>query len=327
MISRRALTVAVLLAAQSVSAQTGASVPIAQEFEKLHFRSIGPAIMSGRISDLAVYEKDPAIMYVATAHGGVWKSTSGGSDFQPIFDDVGMMSIGCVTVSQSNPDLVWVGTGEVNNRQTTSFGDGVYKSTDGGKTFQKMGLARSQHVARIVIDPTKDNVVLVASNGSLFGAGGDRGVFKTTDGGRTWKNVLATDSLTGATELVMAPSEPRILYAATYQRRRFALGMTSTGSGGAMWKSTDGGDTWMKLSGRLPTGSLGRIGLAVFRQNPNIIFDAVEVGGGGELAGGGGGRSGSLNSSRTHSHPCKPYTRAVRTPLGAMISPCLLTDS
>ena len=117
-----------------------------------------------------------------------------------------MMSIGCVTVSQSNPDLVWVGTGEVNNRQTTSFGDGVYKSTDGGKTFQKMGLARSQHVARIVIDPTNDNVVLVASNGSLFGAGGDRGIFKTTDGGHTWKNVLATDSLTGATELVMAPS-------------------------------------------------------------------------------------------------------------------------
>src|SRR6185503_14085076 len=143
--SHRALVAALLLAAQPLSAQTGATVPIAQEFEKLHFRSIGPAIMSGRITDLAVYEKDPAIMYVATAHGGVWESTSGGSDFQPIFDDGGMMSIGCVTVSQSNPDLVWVGTGEVNNRQTTSFGDGVYKSTDGGKTFQKMGLARSQH--------------------------------------------------------------------------------------------------------------------------------------------------------------------------------------
>ncbi len=293
--------IAVALATNLLQAQSGAGVPVAQEFEKLHFRSIGPAIMSGRITDFAVYEKDPAIFYVATAHGGVWKTTSGGSDFQPIFDDVGMMSIGSVAVSQSNPDLVWVGTGEVNNRQTTSFGDGVYKSTDGGKTFQKMGLARSQHVARIVIDPANDNVVLVASNGSLFGAGGDRGVFKTTDGGRTWKNVLATDSLTGATELVMAPTDRTILYAATYQRRRFALGMTSTGPGSAIWKSTDGGDTWTKLAGGLPTGSLGRVGLAIYRRDPNIVFAAVEVGGGrgagratadvpDDSAGGGGGR-------------------------------------
>src|SRR5689334_7595086 len=265
MTSHRALAAALVLAAQTLRAQTGAGVPIAQEFEKLHFRSIGPAIMSGRITDFAVYEKDPAIFYVATAHGGVWKTTAGGSDFQPIFDDVGMMSIGCVAVSQSNPDVVWVGTGEVNNRQTTSFGDGVYKSTDGGKTFQKMGLERSQHVARIVIDPANDDVVLVASNGSLFGAGGDRGIFKTTDGGRTWKNVLATDSLTGATELVMAPSQPRTLYAATYQRRRFALGMTTTGPGSAIWKSTDGGDTWTKLTGGLPSGSL-EIGRASCRE-------------------------------------------------------------
>ena len=272
--------VALALATALLHAQTGATVPIAQEFEHLHFRSIGPAIMSGRITDFAVYEKDPAIFYVATAHGGVWKTTSGGSDFQPIFDDVGMMSIGCVTVSQSNPDLVWVGTGEVNNRQTTSFGDGVYKSTDGGKTFQNMGLVRSQNVARIVIDPANDNVVLVASNGSLFGAGGDRGIFKTTDGGRTWKNVLATDSLTGATELVMAASDHKILYAATYQRRRFALGMTTTGPGSAIWKSADGGDTWTKLSGGLPSGSLGRVGLAIFRPNANVVYAAVEVGGG-----------------------------------------------
>src|SRR5580692_3221576 len=231
-----AAVISATVAANPLQAQTGATVPIAQEFEHLHFRSIGPSIMSGRITDFAVYEKNPEIFYVATAHGGVWKTTSAGSDFQPIFDDVGMMSIGCVSVSQSNPDLVWVGTGEVNNRQTTSFGDGVYKSTDGGKTFQKMGLAHSYNVARIVIDPANDNVVLVASNGSLFGSGGDRGVFKTTDGGRTWKNVLATDSLTGATELVMAASDPKIMYAATYQRRRFALGMTTTGPGSALWK-------------------------------------------------------------------------------------------
>jgi photosystem II stability/assembly factor-like uncharacterized protein len=282
---------ALLAAATSLQAQTGAGVPIATEFERLHFRSIGPSIMSGRISDIAVFEKDPAIYYAATAHGGLWKTTSNASDFTPLFQDVGLMSIGTVAVSQSNPDLVWIGGGEVNNRQTTSFGDGVYKSTDGGKTWQRMGLDKSYHVARIIIDPANDNTVLVASNGSLFGPGGDRGIFKTTDGGRTWRNVLQTDSLTGATELVAAPSNPRIMYAATYQRRRHALGMISTGPGSAVWKSTDAGETWSKLGGGLPTGSLGRIGLGVYRSNPNLVYALVEVGGGR------GGRIGSTPES------------------------------
>ena len=167
-------------------------------FDALHFRSIGPASMSGRISDLAVYEANPAIFYVGTAHGGVWKTTNSGTTFEAQFQDQGHMSIGDVTISQSNPDLVWVGTGESNNRQSTSWGDGVYKSTDGGKTYTNMGLRTSKHINRIAIDPRNTDVVLVAATGSLWGPGGERGVFKTADGGKTWKHVLKVDDDTGA---------------------------------------------------------------------------------------------------------------------------------
>ena len=253
-----------LLVASSAGAQGG---PVAQQFEKLHFRSIGPAIMSGRIADFAVYEKNPAIWYVGTAHGGVWKTTSNGALLTPIFEQTGLMSIGDVTVSQTNPDLVWVGTGESNNRQSTSWGDGVYKSTDGGKTFQKMGLANSKHINRILIDPTNDNVVLVAATGPLFGPGGDRGVYKTTDGGATWKHVLFVDDETGANDLAMSPNDPKTIYASTYQRRRSECCMNGGGPGSGIWKSVDGGDTWTRLTGNgLPGGSLGRIGLDVVSQ-------------------------------------------------------------
>src|SRR2546425_4566437 len=159
-------------------------------FDSLHFRSIGPASMSGRISDLAVYEPNPAIFYVGTGHGGVWKTTNNGTTFEAQMQDQGLMSIGDVAVSQSNPDLVWVGTGESNTRQSTSWGDGIYKSTDGGKTYTNMGLRTSRSINRIVIDPRNNNVVFVAAPGSLWGPGGERGVYKTTDGGRNWKQVL-----------------------------------------------------------------------------------------------------------------------------------------
>src|SRR5215210_4500274 len=197
-----------LIASGSLTAQPS-SLPVAQEFERLHFRSIGPATMSGRIADVAVYEANPAIWYVGTAHGGVWKTTSNGATFTPLLQDRGLLSIGDVAISQSNADIVWVGTGESNNRQSTSWGDGVWKSTDGGKTFQNMGLKDSKHINRIVIDPTNDDIVLVAATGPLFGSGGERGVFKTTDGGKTWKRVLFVDDETGANDLAMAPSDPK----------------------------------------------------------------------------------------------------------------------
>src|SRR5215216_1061744 len=165
-----------ILAVASSTLLSQSPTPVAEQFDKLHFRSIGPAIMSGRISDLAVYEKNTAVWYVATAHGGVWKTTSNGALLTPIFEDKGLMSIGDVAVSQSNPDILWVGTGESNNRQSTSWGDGVWKSTDGGKTFQNMGLRESKHINRIVIDPTNNDVVFVAATGPLFGSGGERGI-------------------------------------------------------------------------------------------------------------------------------------------------------
>jgi photosystem II stability/assembly factor-like uncharacterized protein len=249
----------------------------AQEFDKLHFRSIGPATMSGRVSDLAIYEANPAIWYVGTAHGGVWKTTSNGALFTPLFQDQGLIAIGDVAVSQINSDLVWVGTGESNNRQSTSWGGGIYKSTDGGKTFAMMGLPQSKHINRIVIHPTNNDVVLVAATGPLFGPGGERGVYKTTDGGKSWKQVLKGDDDTGANDLVMSATDPNILFASMYQRRRTACCMNGGGPGSALWKSTDGGDTWTKVTGTgFPTGPLGRIAVDVFRQSPNIVFATVE---------------------------------------------------
>src|SRR4051812_917218 len=195
------------VAGHSMLAQSG--MPVAQQFEKLHFRSIGPATMSGRIADVAIYEKNPAIWYVGTAHGGVWKTTSNGALFTPLLQDRGLLSIGDVAVSPSNPDIVYVGTGEANNRQTTSWGDGLWKSTDGGKTFENVGLRDSKHINRIIIDPSNNDVVLVAAVGSIFGPGGERGVYKTTDGGHTWKRVLFVDNETGANDLVMSATDPK----------------------------------------------------------------------------------------------------------------------
>jgi photosystem II stability/assembly factor-like uncharacterized protein len=266
---------AVVLASQPLVGQQ--SAPVAQQFEKLHFRSIGPAIMSGRIADIAVFEKNTAIWYAGAAHGGVWKTTSNGAQFTPIFEDHGLMSIGDVAVSQSNPDVLWVGTGESNNRQSTSWGDGVWKSIDGGKTFDHVGLRDSRHINRILIDPSNNDVVLVAATGPLFGSGGERGVYKTTDGGRNWKRVLFVDDDTGANDLVMSYTDPKTLYASTYQRRRTACCVNGGGPGSGIWKSVDGGDTWTRLSNGIPSGPLGRIGLDTYRKNGNIVYASIEA--------------------------------------------------
>ncbi|MEZ5320205.1 MAG: hypothetical protein R2752_22575 [Vicinamibacterales bacterium] len=278
-----------------VQGRTVQDMPVAGQFDGLHFRSIGPATMSGRIADLAVYEANPALFYVGSAHGGVWKTTNNGATFEAQFQDQGLMSIGDVTVSQTNPDLVWIGTGESNNRQSTSWGDGVYKSTDGGKTWQHMGLPESRHINRIVIHPTNNNVVLVAATGPLFGPGGDRGIYKTTDGGSTWKQVLKVDDDTGANDLVMATADPDVLYASTYQRRRTQCCMNGGGPGSGVWKSTDGGDTWTRLQGGLPTAPMGRIAVAVYRPTTSLVYALIEgesTGGGGRGGGGGGGGGG-----------------------------------
>ncbi|MBK8648475.1 MAG: hypothetical protein IPN16_18420 [Gemmatimonadetes bacterium] len=280
---------------------------VAEEFDRLHFRSIGPATMSGRIADVAVYEANPALYYVGTAHGGVWKTTSNGATFEPLFQDQGLIAIGDVAVSQINPDLVWVGTGESNNRQSTSWGGGVYKSIDGGKTFTFMGLPQSRHINRIVIHPTNNDVVLVAATGPLFGPGGERGIYKTTDGGKTWKQVLVLDEDTGANDLAVSLSEPNVMYASSYQRRRTACCMNGGGPGSALWRSTDGGDTWKKLAGNgLPAGPLGRIAVDIYRQSSRIVYTMIEgpgaggPGGGAPAAGGApGGAAGGRGAAAT----------------------------
>jgi len=259
------------------SASLAAQSQVATEFEKLHFRSIGPATMSGRVADISVYEANTAIWYVATAHGGVWKTTSNGALMIPLAQDKGLLSTGAVAMSQRNPDLVYVGSGESNNRQSGSWGDGMWKSSDGGKTWASIGLVNSKHIGRIVLDPNNDQTVFVAAAGPLYGPGGDRGIFKSTDGGRTWRNVLPGNQDTGANDVVIAHADSKIMYAAMYQRRRSTCCMNGGGPGSGVYKSTDGGETWARLAvPGFPSGALGRVGLDVFRRSSGMIFVSVE---------------------------------------------------
>src|SRR5712692_7201793 len=262
------------------------------------FRGIGPASMGGRIDDIAGVDSNPYIYYVGFATGGVWKTTNNGTTFQPIFDTYSRGSIGDIGIAPSNPDIVWVGTGEANNRQSSSFGDGIYKSTDAGKTFTKMGLENSQTIARIVIDPKDPNVVYVAVLGHLFGPNKERGIYKTTDGGKTWNQAKFIDENTGFTDLVIDRSDSKTLYAASYQRRRTSWGFNGGGLGSGIWKTIDAGKTWTKLQGNgLPEGLLGRIGIDVCQSNTNVVYAQIEVGAstgtGGDEPGVGGGLGGA----------------------------------
>ncbi len=244
------------------------------------FRSIGPANIGGRIDDIAVVESNPSIVYIGFATGGVWKTVNNGTTWTPIFDTYPVASIGDIAISPSNPDVIYVGTGEANNRQSSSFGAGVYKSTDAGKTFTLTGLQQTQTIARIVIDPKDPNVVYVAALGHLFGPNADRGIYKTTDGGTTWNKVKFVDEDTGFTDLVIDPSDSKTLYAASYQRRRVPWGFNGGGPGSGLWKTTDAGRTWTKLTGNGLPGSpiIGRIGLDIARSKPTTIYAQIEVG-------------------------------------------------
>jgi photosystem II stability/assembly factor-like uncharacterized protein len=251
----------------------------------LQFREIGPAIMGGRIADLAIVESKTRIFYVATASGGVWKTTDRGTTFEPIFDDQSTGSIGDVTVSQTNPNLVWVGTGEPQNRQSSPWGDGAFKSTDGGRTWQHVGLRDTKHIGRIVIHPANPDIVYVAAVGHLWGPNPERGVYRTTDGGATWERVLFVDENTGAIDLAMDPDDPQTLFAAMYQRRRTGFGFNGGGPGSGIYRTTDGGASWQELTNGLPEGNLGRIGLDIYRHDGNLVYAVVEA----DLRTGGGG--------------------------------------
>jgi photosystem II stability/assembly factor-like uncharacterized protein len=243
----------------------------------LTLRSIGPAVMGGRIADIEVHPHDRSIWYVAVGSGGVWKTTNAGTTFTPIFDAQPSYSIGEITIDPTRPDIVWVGTGENVSGRHVGWGDGVYRSRDAGRTWERMGLADSQHIGRILVDPRDGNVVLVAAEGPLWSAGGDRGVYRSADGGATWTPVLQIDEHTGVTDLEFDPSNPDVVYAAAYQRRRHVWGFLAGGPGSGIWKSTDNGRTWREVTSGLPKGDMGKIGLAVTPADPNLVYATIEA--------------------------------------------------
>ncbi|MCU0288520.1 MAG: hypothetical protein MUF15_19270, partial [Acidobacteria bacterium] len=243
----------------------------------LTFRNIGPAIMSGRISDIAVHPHDRATWYVAVGSGGVWKTENAGTTWTPIFDSQPSYSIGCVSLDPHNPNIVWVGTGENVSGRHVGFGDGIYKSLNGGKTWKNMGLKKSEHISRIVIDPRDTNVIYAAVEGPLWAPGGDRGLYKSTDGGETWVISLKISENTGITSVVMDPGNPDILYAAAYQRRRSVAAFMGGGPESAIYKSIDAGKHWRKLTDGLPNGHMGKIGLAVSPMKPGIVYATIEA--------------------------------------------------
>lgn len=248
-------------------------------FGGLRFRSIGPSVVGGRVIAFAVDPNDRAKFFIAVASGGVWKTVNGGTTWTPVFDNYGSFSIGAVALDPKDTSVVWVGTGERNSQRSVGYGDGVYKSEDGGRSFRKIGLEKSEHIGRIAIDPRDGKTVYVAAQGPLWSAGGDRGLYKTTDGGKTWKPVLAISENTGVTDVVIDPSNPDIVYAASWQRRRHFYTLINGGPESAIHKSTDGGATWTKLRGGLPAGELGRIGLSISPADNNVVYATVEAAG------------------------------------------------
>ncbi len=241
------------------------------------WRSVGPALTSGRISDLAVNPKNHSEYYVASSAGGVWKTSNAGVTYEPIFDSQGSFSIGCVTLDPNNSNVVWVGTGENNNQRSVNYGDGIYKSEDGGKSWNNMGLKNSEHIGKIIVHPDNSDVIYAAAIGPLWSKGGDRGLYKSTDGGATWEAVLTVDEHTGVNDVIMDPNDPQTLYASTFQRRRHVYTYVGGGPGSGLHKSTDGGKTWKKIQKGLPDVELGRIGLANSTTNSDIIYAIVEA--------------------------------------------------
>ncbi len=246
-------------------------------FDGIKLRLLGPSVFGGRISDIAFIPNNKNEFFVAVASGGVWKTTNNGVTFTPVFDNEGSFSIGCIAIDPNNPFVVWVGTGENNSQRSVSWGDGIYKSTDGGSSWKNVGLKKSEHIGKIVINPNNSNIVYVAAQGPLWSPGGERGLYKTTDGGKNWEAVLTISENTGITDVVMDPRNPDILYCASYQRRRHVWTLINGGPEAAIYKTTDGGKNWEKLTNGLPKGDLGRIGIGISPANPDYIYSIIEA--------------------------------------------------
>jgi photosystem II stability/assembly factor-like uncharacterized protein len=241
-------------------------------FGGLSFRGIGPAFMSGRISDIVIHPDNENFWYVTVGSGGVWKTENAGTTWSSLFDDQKSYSIGCITLDPQNSNTIWVGTGENNGGRHISYGDGLYKSDDAGKSWKNMGLEKSEHISKIIVHPTNSSIVWVAAQGPLWSKGGERGLYKTIDGGETWEKKLGDDEWVGATDILIDPRNPDILYAATWQRHRTVAGYMGGGPGTAIYKSVNGGESWTELKTGLPTAkNMGKIGLAISPQQPDVI--------------------------------------------------------
>jgi photosystem II stability/assembly factor-like uncharacterized protein len=262
----------------------------------IRLRSIGPGMVSGRITDLAVDPRDKQTWYVGAAAGGVWKTTNAGTTWTPVFDQQTTYSIGTIVIDKRNPNVVWVGSGENNAQRAVAYGDGVYKSVDAGRTWQNMGLRESEHIGKIVIDPRNSDIVYVAAQGPLSVKGGDRGLYKTIDGGKTWKKVLDGGQWAGVSDVVMDPRNPDVLLATTWQRIRRTYGYVAGGPESGVWRSTDGGATWKKSQTGMPTDELGRVGLAMSPVNPDVVYAIFEAGPATGSTGATGGRGGFYRS-------------------------------
>ena len=247
--------------------------------KNLKIRNVGPANMSGRITAIDALIDNPKLIYVGAASGGVWKSENGGTAWQPVFDDQPTQNIGALAIQQNNPDVIWVGTGEGNPRNSMNLGMGIFKSMDAGKTWQHMGLEATKTIHRIIIDPRDANTVYAGAMGDPFTPNEHRGLYKTTDGGKTWKKILYANNQSGIADLVIDPSNPNKLFAALYEHRRTPYYFTSGGSGSGLYVSYNSGETWQHLTEKdgLPSGDLGRIGVAIARSNPNRVYAKIEA--------------------------------------------------
>lgn len=271
---------------RATSGAKGSTGPVAAEwslFKDLSWRSIGPAVMGGRISDVTAVEKRPATVFMAAGTGGAFKSTNMGTTWTPIFEKEAVASVGAIAVWQKNPDVIWIGTGEGNNRNSSSWGNGVYRSTNGGGKWTHVGLEATHNICRLVVDPADSNVAYAAALGRLWGENPERGIYRTTDGGVTWTHSLKADAQTGACDIIMDPSDPKTLYAALYARKRTPWSYTSGGTTGGIFRTKDGGATWTKLTNGLPKQT-GRIGLDIYRKNPRVLYALVESDEGGLLS-------------------------------------------
>jgi photosystem II stability/assembly factor-like uncharacterized protein len=330
---RRALLVAVAvgLITAGVGARQASDRLTGDVLKGLELRSIGPTLATGRVVDIEIDPKNPSVWYVASAFGGLWKTVNRGISFEPIFDDY-TFTLCCVVVDPKDSNVVWLGTGENNSQRSAHFGDGVYKSTDAGKTWKRVGLEKSEHIGKILVDPRNSSVVYVASQGPLFSSGGDRGLYKTTDGGATWNKVLNISDDTGISDIVFDPKNADVIFASAYQRRRHVGQMIGGGPEGGIFKTTDGGKKWTKLTKGLPTGDMGRVGLGVDgRKNPATVFALVDAkrpesgffrsddGGNswsriGRMESSGRGGFGRGNQPPTPPTPCAPLGAAAKPP-------------